>query len=704
MKILIIAEKPSVAKILSKSLQTSPKNMGGYYEDDNYVISNCFGHLFQTLMPNEMDEKYNKWDLDTLPFNFHELKIKVPNDNGVKSQVKILKKLMTRSDISEIVSATDADREGELIFREVLKYVTPKGKKLTRLWLLSLASKDVVLEQFANRLPLEKYDSLYLASLLRQKTDYDIGLNSTMAISSKLKRTLTIGRVQTPTLKIICDLEEKIKNFVEEKTYTLNAIGKNDEFNYYKENFKYYKDLNEVKSLQEKIGIGKYKVIKVTEKTAKERPPKLFNLADLQIYLNKKYGYGAEEVLNLCQELYEKYGLITYPRTEENRISPETALKTKSILKMLPHKYNKQIEYINSNDLSIRKDVIASKDIGSHEALTPTEKKLTVTLSDKLLNTYMTICDYFVLNFYDDAKFSEKEVVIEKNNETFKTKTRNLIEPGYYLGNTEEKDSNNSKVLDYKENEYIDILSLEIVEGKTTPPVRLTEGTLIKTMTNPLKYLEDESKENRNILKETGGLGTPATRGAIIENLKKREFIKVEKGKIFATEKGMSFIKIVPKTTKNIEMTCNMELMLKEIEKEPKLKEKYESEVSKNVRNIIEEIKKGDIKMEDTKQNKNVLCKCPQCDGDIIENPKGYYCSNYKEGCKVSIFKGQLARLGKKELSKTIVKELLTTNKTSKKIKLHNPKSGKDFEAYLVYEFKKDEKYPNSISFSFEQF
>lgn len=702
MKILIIAEKPSVAKILSKSLQNNPENMGGYYEDDHYIISNCFGHLFQTLMPNEMDEKYNKWDLDTLPFNFEELKIKVPNDNGIKAQVKVLKKLMTRNDISEIVSATDADREGELIFREVLKYVKPKCKKLTRLWLLSLASKDVVLEQFANRLPLEKYDNLYLASLLRQKTDYDIGLNSTMAISSKLKRTLTIGRVQTPTLKIICDLEEKIKNFVEEKTYTLKAIGRNDEFNYYKENFKYYKDLNEVKSLQEKIGIGKYKVINVSEKTTKERPPKLFNLADLQIYLNKKYGYGAEEVLNLCQELYEKYGLITYPRTEENRISPETALKTKSILKILPDKYNKQIEYINSNNLNIRKDVIATKDIGSHEALTPTEKRLIVTLSDKLLNTYEAICDYFVLNFYDDAKFSEKEVVIEKNNETFKTKTRNLIESGYYLGYSKDKENNNTKVLDYKENEYVDILSLEIVEGKTTPPVRLTEGTLIKTMTNPLKYLEDESKENRNILKETGGLGTPATRGAIIENLKKREFIKVEKSKIFATEKGISFIKIVPKTTKNIEMTCNMELMLKEIEKDPKLKEKYESEVSKNVKNIIDEIKKGDIKMEDKRQNENVLCKCPNCGGDIIENSKGYYCSNYKEGCKVSIFKGQLAKLGKKELSKTIVKELLTANKTSKKIKLHSPQSGKDFETYLVYEYKKDEKYPNSISFSFE--
>lgn len=711
-KILIIAEKPSVASKIAMALINDIKKArkDGYYEDSNYVISNCIGHLFELKKPQEIDEKYSKWDINNYPIVLDKIPLKIKDDSGIKKQFKILKDLMNRNDISEVVNACDADREGEGIFRDVF-YASKCQKTATRMWIESMANSEVIKETFENRLPQTKYTNLYQAQIGRRYADYLIGMNSSGVLAVKSGQVLATGRVITPTLRIIVDLENEINNFISKPYWQIYAVTNKDfeakYFNEDLENNRFYKK-DDALNLIEKVGCGKAKIITLENTTRNEKAPKLFNLSDLQIEMNKKYGYSAQEVLDACQSLYEKHGLTTYPRTSENRISPELANQTYKIINNLyDGQFKKQKDTILNNHYKINSSCIATKEIGSHEALTPTTKNVTESVIDNLneceLNTYKTIVERFLINFYPNAVYSVQKITLERNGELFKNTIESIKEKGFYEGFINIPNLKTNKFIDIKQNEYIDIIDFKLNEGKTEPPSRFSEGTLIKMMANPIKYVED--KESKDILKEVQGIGTEATRATILESLKKRKYIEVKKSTIYPTELGKHLIEIIPSDKlKSIPLTVEMEKDLKLIQTGKEKKEDYLIKVNNFIKDFVNDVRNSNITSvkNESKPQLEPICRCPNCNNFIVEGKIAFGCSNYKNGCKVAIYYNALEKLGKKTISKTLAIQLLTKGKTTSKVKGFKSKSGKEYEAYVTYKYQPNEKFPNVINIEFD--
>lgn len=706
-KILIIAEKPSVASKISQALQTGNKiKKEGYVEDDKYIVSHCFGHLFEQVKPKEMDEKYAVWKLENLPFKFDEVKKTVKKD--CEKQVKVLETLFKRKDIEEIVDACDADREGEAIYREVYEYTNCRTSA-SRMWIESMADNQVIRETFFHRKKQNLYNNLYDSAKGRGFSDYHVCLNATMAQSAKQGKTLPLGRVQTPTLNMIVELEKEIKNFTSKPFWTINAdTDKKFNAKYFDEDLpnNQFFDKKEAEKVIATTGIGKAKVTKSTITKRKEKTPKLFNLSDLQVEMNRKYKFSAQTVLDSCQRLYEDYGLTTYPRTDENHISEELAENLDNIIRALPNMFENQVDTILENDYKINQSCIAKKGIGAHEALTPTTKKADSVISklnDVDLKVYKAIVERFLINFYPDAIFNVQEIEFERNDSKFKAKFESVDDNGFYDGLIEKKNLNNQNFVDVKTGDYLNITKLNLEEGKTNPPSRFNEGTLIKTMTNPSKYVKDA--HDKEVLKETKGIGTEATRAGIIESLKKNNYITIEKGTIYPTEISMNLMDEVPEILKSIPLTVQMEDSLYAISVGKKPLAEYKEEVYKLCDKIVEEIKNSkivDIKEVNKKMaDKEVICECPHCKGNIVENKFGYGCSDWKN-CKVQIGYEAYKRFGVKKVSKAVAKQLLTNGKTTKTQKCYSSAKQKEYDAYLTYEFKEGEQYPNVTGITFD--
>ena len=701
--ILIIGEKPSIAKKIVGGLGLKEKfeYRKGYYISDNYIVTNCVGHLLREKFPKEIDEKYKVWSFDTLPF--YPNPIPLAKSESTLDQINIVEKLLSRKDVVEICNACDADREGELIFRNLITFFKPSCKNLSRMWIESVATNEIMLETFENRKSESLYEGLYEAALARSYLDYYIGINGTIAMSLKYGggKSISLGRVITPTLKIITDLEDKIKNFKSEKFYKIVAdTNIHPDFNYYNEDLEdnRFNKKSEAEAVIKRVGVGSAKVLEFKKKIEKEKPPKLYSLSDLQIALSSKYGYTAQEVLESVQELYEKYGLVTYPRTSENHISPEMAKISNAIVECLGSVFTTEVETIREKNYTIDRQVVSKKEIASHEALTPTQKKLTTVVYDalpsKLKNTYDEIVTRFLMNFYPQAEYDVCEISISRNGEIFKKKFKNLIVEGFY----ELTDKRKCEPLNLDETDSIEITSLNIVEGKTEAPKRLTEGSLIKIMQSPLKYAS--CKDSKESLKESGGIGTEATRASIIESLKKNEFITIKKNSIFATEKGTELIKIIPnERIKSVDFTASLETSLGKIKDNKLRKEELLESVKQETDELIKEIKGGeDIQL----ANKNEICKCPVCGSSIVANKYGFGCSNYNN-CKVNIFKDTSVKFGaSRNITEKQAKELFLKGETSAKLKFKSKRTGKEFEAKLSYTYNKNAKYPNDLKLKFD--
>lgn len=704
-KILIIAEKPSVANKISCALQSSNKSKHqGYFEDEKYIISNCFGHLFELLKPFEIDERYKEWNINNLPMKFSKIPYKAKDDSGIKNQIKTLKELLNRNDVIEVVNACDADREGELIFRDIFNF-SKCQKPASRMWIESMADNKVIKETFDSRISQEEYKNLYISAVARRYTDYLIGMNASSAMNIKYNTKVSLGRVQTVTLRIIVDLEKQINDFISKPFWTL--VAQTDKFD--AKHTEIYENKMDADSLINKIGIGQALVEKMKKFERQEKASKLYNLSDLQIEMNRRYHLSAQTVLNTCQSLYEEFGLITYPRTSENRISTELANKTNIIVDCLPNIFNLQKRTINTNKYTINESCIAKKDIGSHEALTPTTKQVSDELLDSLsdiqLKIYKAIVERFLSNFYPNAIYTVQEIELNRGNEHFKTKIESIKDYGFYNAYLQKPEFEAKEFININEGDYVNINNYILNEGKTTPPSRFTEGSLIKTMTNPTKYVNDA--ESKKVLKETQGLGTEATRAQILETLKNRKYIEIIKSQIHPTELGIKLIELIPsETMKSIPLTVTMEQNLKEIQLGKLNAHDYLNGVYNFCEDFVTEVKNAKQDTIDTKKggnNMTEICKCPQCNSPVVETKFGYSCSGYKEGCKVSIFFNAVEKLGKKKINKTEAKELLTKGKTSKKSKgFVSTKTGKEYEAFMNYSYEENEKYPNKINISFE--
>ncbi len=703
--ILIIAEKPSVMKniIDAKLENVKPRASKGCQYGKDFIYTHCIGHLLTLKMPGDIDERYKKWDINTLPFRFDDIPLEV--NKNVGEQFNIVQSLINRDDITEVVNACDSDREGDLIFRNLYHYVHKRVPKVSRMWIESQTPEGIK-ESFDERLSESMYNNVYFAGKSRSYADYIMGLNSTRAMTTKFgghNKVLTIGRVQTPTLRIICDLEKEIKDFKPQDYFKVKALGKINDADisayYINEDLdnNRFKKKEDAEHLIEEVGLGEALVVVCETNKRNEKPKMLYSLSDLQIDMDKRYKIGAMDVLNTCQSLYETHKLITYPRTDENHISKELAGKTYQILKNLVVS-TETAKYIMDNKRSINPMMIAKKDIGAHEALTPTSIKTTrekiESLNQNEKRVYMAIVERFLAAFLPDAILEKQKIEFVRNNAHFQTEMEICTTLGHREAYKYGKKSGEVKsFVKAKVGDVVNILELLCEDSKTTPPSRFSEGSLIRMMKNPVKYVD--SKDDKDMLKKVEGIGTEATRAQIVEDLKNRGFIELDKKKaIYATRKGMDLIDTIPSDDiKSVSLTAMFERKLDLISKGQYDYKDFLNEINDLTTKFVEVVKGMDAS---NSTLSSVVCKCPICGSDIIERDKAYGCAN-KE-CKVFIFK---TAIGAKLITKTQAKNLLTTGNSGTKVLCTSKKTSHDFESIMKYEYNGALEYPNILTFDF---
>ena len=715
MKKVIIAEKPSVAKNIADAYKIKTRR-DGFYEGDDYLVTWAFGHLLQLYDAKDYDENMKGWRMDKFPFIPEGFKYKIKCDSsnrevvdkGAEKQINIIKGLIDRDDVDGVISATDFDREGQVISDELFIHYDIK-KPIYRL-LLNEWTEDEVKKGMANLKPNSEMKPLQDAGIGRQLADWTIGINltsvATLRYGASEKKTINIGRVLLPTLKIIYDRDKEIENFKESSYYKLliNLKSKdNIEFEslYYEnasEKFekKEYLD-NLSKLLKEKQAVV---VDKEIEKK-REYPQSLFNLSNLQGYITSKYkGWTSDKVLKVAQGLYEKK-LITYPRTASSVLEESLVDKAKKVLethkKGLP--YEDQIKFVQS------KRVFDNSKVESHSAITPTYV-IPKGLTTDEQHVYNAIKNRFIMQFMPVAQFEETKITLKVNDEQLKgefiSKGKVEIVKGWRV--VEKIESKDTILPLVEKGENLDIVDSKVNKVTKKPPKYHTEKTLLRVMETCGKSFKDDkddssddesnSEEMMKAILSGFSIGTPATRAETIKKLKDIGYIKTKGKSLTTTELGRTIVEIFPaKELLDLEYTGRLEKTLSDIEKEKFKKEDFLNLIYDFTRSSVEKIKNDSSMLHKFKVEKpegvEEIGKCPVCGNSIIEGEKGYGCVNWKNGCKYTIWKNDkfIESLGKK-----VTKEMVQLLLKNGKVGFRNLKSKKGtlFSAYLRYE--KDEK------------
>ncbi|WP_027400099.1 DNA topoisomerase 3 [Anaerovorax odorimutans] len=687
---LIIAEKPSVAAEISKVMGSTKKH-NGFYSGTEYLVSWCVGHLIETVMPENYKEEYRKWRIFDLPIIPDEWKYRV--SEGVKSQFNIVKSLMERKDVEELICATDAGREGELIFRLVYNQVGCK-KVFKRLWISSMETKAIK-DGFDKLKNGSDYDRLYDAALCRLQADWLVGINFSRLFACMSNKPLNVGRVQTPTVNLIVERQKAIDNFESKPFYIMNAECNYD--GYIFNASKRVEDKEESNKIIEKCN-GKNAVVKSMNKTlVKENPSALYDLTTLQREANKMLGLSAQQTLDAAQNLYEKK-LITYPRTDSRYLTSDMDQSSKAILKSLINASfinKKTIDIYNLNITDFDR-LINDKKVTDHHAIIPTIEACKA--SDKLSKNEFCILLLIIYKFltavYIPYEYIKTELILDIEGEEFKVTGRQISEMGFkeissHLTDLlkeikkEEKKKKKKKNTEEKEEEIIPPLSegqvIENVvvtskEKSTKPPKPYTEDTLLSAMENAMKTLEDEE-----LRKEVAGagLGTPATRAGIIERIIKTGFVERKGKNLIPTNKAYEIIDVVPEKVKSAVLTAEWEQKLEQIYKSELTGKEFISDIEVFVKELI-----GNYKDNYAENGKEIIGKCPRCGKNIFEGKTNYYCESGRE-CNFVIWKNDKFFTSKrKPLTKPMVKAFLLKGRI-KAVGLYSEKKDKTYSAYI---------------------
>lgn len=705
---LILAEKPSVAKNIADALRVKAKK-DGYFEGNDYIITWAFGHLLQLYDAKDYDSKMARWNMENFPFIPTAFKYKVKNnprnkdktDPGARKQIKIIHSLMKRSDVDAIISACDYDREGQLIGDSII-YKQKTNKKIYRL-LLNEWTQDEVLQGLKQMKLNAEMSPLRDAGMSRQWADWVIGINLTSVSTLKYQKgrgkVLNIGRVLLPTLKIIYDRDQEIKQFVPEDYFKLVATfttQDNQQFDgiYFENEVEKFKSKSTLTNLQQEI-IDKTAVIidkQVNKK--KEFPPFLFNLSNLQGYITSKFkGWTSDKVLKVAQTLYEKK-LITYPRTSSTALEESLVGKTAKVLQTVTenHPYKDEIKFMKT------KRVFNNAKVESHSAIIPTyvmPKRLT---ADQEV-VYNAIKNRFIAQFMAIAEYEETKIVTKLNNTpnvsgVFITKGKVQLVEGWKK--VEKIQSKDQLLPSVSQGDDCLLTNAEVTSHVTKPPKHHTEKTLLRVMETCGRSYKQDDEEVDTIL--TGfSIGTPATRAETIKKLKYVGYIKNQGKNLLSTELGNKLVETFPiKDLLDLEFTGRLEKMLADIERNKVDKNQFLQFIFRFTENAVTTIRtEEDIiinEVHSTRASAEVLGPCPVCGKNIIEGKKGFGCSGWKSGCKFVIWKNDkfLAAL-KKKPTKTMVKSLLKNKVVY--VKGLTSKKGNKFAAYLRYEKNTDNPY-----------
>lgn len=683
--IVCIAEKPSVAKDIANVLGATSQR-DGYLEGNGYQVTWTFGHLCELKEPHEYTPMWKHWTLSSLPMIPQRFGIKLKADKGIEKQFAVIEKLMSNAE--KIINCGDAGQEGELIQRWVMQKAGAKCP-VERLWISSL-TEEAIRDGFKELKDQSVYQSLYEAGLCRAIGDWVLGMNATRLYTLKYgqnRQVLSIGRVQTPTLALIVKRQHEIDNFVPEPYWVLTTKYRNVIFASTKGKFT---SKEEGFAFLEKVKNAPFTVTDVSKKNGTEAPPRLFDLTSLQVECNKKFGYSADQTLQLIQSLYEKK-FTTYPRVDTTFLSDDIYPKCPQILSGL-HDYQGFIAPLGGKKLLKSKKVFDSSKVTDHHAIIPTGVPPT-NLSDMEKHVYDMIARRFIAVFYPDCKFATTTVMGEVDKIEFKATGKQILEPGWRVlfekqqTNLPDEEANKEKdeervlpaFVKGESGEHIP----DLAEKMTTPPKFYTEATLLRAMETAGKLVD--SDELRDALKENG-IGRPSTRAAIIETLFKRKYIRKEKKNLVATPTGMELIGLIrEELLKSAELTGIWEKKLREIEKKSYDAATFVGELKQMVTDIVnqvladntnrrislevEEEKPAPKKRAPRKSSKKkdgdegdeaavapggsdspkpkpaslslvpsdelIDTVCPVCgQGRIIKGRAAYGCSNWKSGCK----------------------------------------------------------------------
>jgi DNA topoisomerase-3 len=692
---LVIAEKPSVAQSIAKVIGADRKK-DGYLEGNGYFVSWCFGHLVELCEPQDYDEKYERWRKEDLPIVPDPFRYRVSEDT--KKQFRKLKELMERDDVDGLIEATDAGREGELIFRLVYQEAHCR-KPFERLWISSMED-GAIREGFRNLKPSSAYDALYEAALCRERADWLVGINATRLFSTLYRQTLNVGRVMTPTLAMLAGREEEIMQFKPEPVYTLQitagAVMADGEK---------IKDRQEAKK---RLAILKETevatVSKMDEVQKEDRPPLLYDLTTLQRDANQMYGFTAQQTLDLAQSLYEKK-LATYPRTDSRYLTDEMDDSTKRLACLMKEKWG----YTKIVPLNTGR-VLDSKKVSDHHAILPTENVYDVTFSElpegeqKILSL---LAARLLSALGNPCRYTEYHLEFTAANQTFRASAKTVTDLGWkdveswILGKREEEKDDpenpdedktasgdeSNKILEalsadpdyFAEGRQMKIVDAAIHEGMTKPKPRYTESTLLSAMERAgAKETPDEA--------ERKGLGTPATRAGIIEKLVRIGFVERSGSRktkyLVPTHKGISLVTVMPEEIRSPLLTADWEQKLLKVERKELAPEAFMKDIETMISTLVDTYEAVQDAEVMKKESAEKIGTCPACGSAVVERKKGYFCSNRE--CRFALWKENryFDAIGKK-MTRQIAESLLTSGKVNL-TKCRSRKSGSTYDATLL--------------------
>ncbi|MBR7041169.1 MAG: DNA topoisomerase 3 [Clostridia bacterium] len=542
MKTLVVAEKPSVGRDIARVLKATARGEG-FLSGDNYIVTWAVGHLVSLKEPDELDEKYSKWNRNDLPILPADIPLKVLTPT--RSQFKVVKQLMNDKDVDKIICATDSGREGELIFRYIYQMAGCK-KPFDRLWISSMTDAAIK-AGFDSLKPSKDYDGLYASARCRSEADWLVGMNATRAFTLRYNRLLSVGRVQTPTLALIVKRDGEIAAFVPEEYYELTA-----EFEAWKgvwfdpeTKSTHIKDKAAAEEIAKRVKGKTGRVAEVKREQKRVPPQKLYDLTTLQREANRKFGFSADKTLKIAQSLYETHKLITYPRTDSRYLPDDMIPKVKHTLSLLPEPYDALVKQAT---LDFARRIYDNSKISDHHAIIPTDRKGDLSrLTQDERKIFDLVAKRLISNHYGDYVYDALNIVTAVGGDQFKTALNALVDPGWkavYAGDDTEKTDAQADLPEVNENDLTKLLKTSIKQQKTKPPAFYTDDTLLKAMEDAGKTIEDE--ELREKMKDAG-LGTPATRAAIIQRLIQVGYAKRERKNIISTVKGQKLIEVVPK-------------------------------------------------------------------------------------------------------------------------------------------------------------
>ncbi|ASI71035.1 MULTISPECIES: DNA topoisomerase III [Bacillus] len=718
-KSVVIAEKPSVARDIARVLKCDKKG-NGYLEGSKYIVTWALGHLVTLADPESYDVKYKKWNLEDLPMLPERLKLTVIKQTG--KQFNAVKSQLLRKDVNEIIVATDAGREGELVARWIIDKVK-LNKPIKRLWISSVTDKAIK-DGFANLKPGKAYDNLYASAVARSEADWYIGLNATRALTTRFNAQLNCGRVQTPTVAMIASREDEIKNFKAQTYYGIEAQTMEklkltwQDANGNSRSFNKEKIDGIVKSLDKQNAT----VVEIDKKQKKSFSPGLYDLTELQRDANKKFGYSAKETLNIMQKLYEQHKVLTYPRTDSRYISSDIVGTLPERLKACGvGEYRPFAHKVLQKPIKPNKSFVDDSKVSDHHAIIPTEGYVNFSaFTDKERKIYDLVVKRFLAVLFPAFEYEQLTLRTKVGNETFIARGKTILHAGWkevYENRFEDDDVTD----DVKEQilphiEKGDTLTVKLLmqtSGQTKAPARFNEATLLSAMENPTKYMDTQNKQLADTLKSTGGLGTVATRADIIDKLF-NSFLIEKRGKdIHITSKGRQLLDLVPEELKSPTLTGEWEQKLEAIAKGKLKKEVFISEMKNYTKEIVSEIKSSDKKY----KHDNISTKsCPDCGKPMLEvngkKGKMLVCQDRECGHRKNVSRTTNARCPqcKKKLElrgegagqifacKCGYREKLSTFQERRKKESGNKADKRDVQKYMKQQKKEEEPLNNPFA------